>query len=38
MSETRWDFLVEHLLGVQPPEGYRITAFDPAPEMGVERR
>jgi dipeptidyl aminopeptidase/acylaminoacyl peptidase len=30
-QRRRWDFFVEHLLGVQPPAGYRITAFDPPP-------
>jgi len=29
-QRRRWDFFVEHLLGVEPPAGYRITAFDPA--------
>jgi dipeptidyl aminopeptidase/acylaminoacyl peptidase len=28
-QRRRWDFFVEHLLGVTPPAGYRITAFDP---------
>jgi dipeptidyl aminopeptidase/acylaminoacyl peptidase len=27
-QRRRWDFFVEHLLGVEPPAGYRITAFD----------
>jgi len=27
-QRRRWDFFVEHLLGVDPPAGYRITAFD----------
>jgi dipeptidyl aminopeptidase/acylaminoacyl peptidase len=28
-QRRRWDFFVRHLLGVEPPAGYRITAFDP---------
>lgn len=28
VSRRRWDFLVRHLMGVEPPEGYRLT---PAP-------
>ncbi|MDH4044841.1 MAG: S9 family peptidase [Gemmatimonadota bacterium] len=28
-QRRRWDYFVEHLLGVEPPAGYRITAFDP---------
>jgi dipeptidyl-peptidase 4 len=27
-QRRRWDFFVKHLLGVEPPAGYRITAFD----------
>jgi dipeptidyl aminopeptidase/acylaminoacyl peptidase len=27
-QRRRWDFFVEHLLGVDPPAGYRIMAFD----------
>jgi len=30
-QRKRWDFFVQHLLGVEPPAGYRITAFDPPP-------
>jgi dipeptidyl aminopeptidase/acylaminoacyl peptidase len=30
-QRRRWDFFVEHLLGVEPPAGYRITAFDTPP-------
>jgi dipeptidyl aminopeptidase/acylaminoacyl peptidase len=38
-QRRRWDFFVEHLLGVEPPAGYRITAFDrPAEAEGGERR
>ena len=25
VSRRRWDFLVRHLLGVEPPEGHRLT-------------
>jgi len=28
-QRRRWDFFVKHLLDVEPPAGYRITAFDP---------
>jgi dipeptidyl aminopeptidase/acylaminoacyl peptidase len=30
-QRRRWDFFVEHLLGVEPPADYRITAFDRPP-------
>jgi len=38
LQRRRWDFFVEHLLGIEPPAGYRITAFDAPAAEPVTRR